>query len=109
MIDEANAVRNRRTYECFPQLRCLLLAPMLHAARALAGNNKMTTHTLDVSHDEMLIMTLLLTTFIASETQALRFAIDELTSEEVSQIRQRIEVASRLRGKLPMLITTDGI
>ncbi len=50
----------------------------------------------------MLIMTLLLGQFIDGQDRALRR--DGCTQEEAAQIRTRKEIATRLRGKLPLSI-----
>lgn len=61
----------------------------------------MNAQTLDVSPDEMLIMLLLLNQFIDRQQEALRTATSANDSE---QARARIEIASRLRGKLPLVV-----
>lgn len=57
--------------------------------------------TLDVYPDEMLIMAMLLGQFIDDQNKALRDAATENDSE---QARARLDIATRLRGKLPLVI-----
>lgn len=64
----------------------------------------MTTRTLDVEIDEIALMARLLGEFVAQQNQALRDTYDPVAGEGCSfeQIRTNIEIATRLRGKLPL-------
>lgn len=64
----------------------------------------MQPQTLDVYPDEMVIMLLLLGKFIDQQQEVLRQAE---TANDAEQARARIEIASRLRGKLPLVIAFD--
>lgn len=61
----------------------------------------MNSHTLDVNTDEMLLMVLLLGQFIDHQNAVLR---DATTDEEGEAARGRLDIATRLRGRLPLHI-----
>lgn len=62
----------------------------------------MTTRTLDVEIDEMLMMALLLGQLVDNQQAVLREPTT--TEDQADQARTRIEIALRLRGKLPLHI-----
>jgi len=63
----------------------------------------MQPQTLDVSTDEMLLMALLLGQFIDAQIGLLRETSLEC-GNTTEQVRARVEIATRLRGKLPLRI-----
>jgi len=57
--------------------------------------------TIDVSADEALLMALLLGQFVDRQNKMLR---GDVTAHEAEDCRVRIELATRLRAKLPLSI-----
>jgi len=55
----------------------------------------------------MLIMVMLLNPFIEAQQAQLRTDRERLSENDADQIRTRIDIAMRLRGKLPLTIRHD--
>lgn len=65
----------------------------------IACCNKMHAQTLDLNVDELLLLTLMLQQLIDSQNALLR---SNPSQNDAEQARMRIEIATRLRGKLQM-------
>lgn len=63
----------------------------------------MTTITLDLAPEEILIMAVLLNRFVDEENEALRNSAGWAPTA-ADKLRCRVEIATKLRGKLPLII-----